>query len=184
MLRTLSGALVATLLCLGAAAPVAAASLGLAVNPAVGFFLTGSVGISDDGADLLIVNDTAAPLGGVGIPDVIDDAFDLFVVGDSLGVAAPAASLFVDGADGSLTGDLLDFAIMSDALELLFSVTQDDFGVFGARVLVVVRGDFANGLEALDASVAINPVAAIPLPASLPLLAGALMLAAAVRRRA
>lgn len=177
---------VALLFCLGLLVPADAdaASLGFVPDPAVGFALDGAVEISDDVGGLLIANAFGAALGASGVAGLTDNAFDLLVVGDSLGGVAPTASLFIDGADGSVTGDLAGYFATSDFIELLFNVTSDDFGLFGGRLLMVVTGDFSAAVFATDASVVINPaVAPIPLPASLPLLAGALAAVAAMRRR-
>jgi hypothetical protein len=181
----LIGALLAAFLCLGSGAPAGAATLGLTVNPAIGFAQSGGVEITDDGVGLLVVNGAGTSLTSFGIAGLASDAFDLLVVGDSLSAATPAVSLFVDG-EGSLAGDLVAFAIAPSLVELLFAVTQDDFGLFGSRVLVVVSGDFSAALESFDGSVSINPVVAVdvPLPASLPVLAVALLGFAAIRRHA
>jgi hypothetical protein len=185
-MRKLIGALAAALLCLGLGAPAGAGPLGVTVNPAVGFAQSGAVEIADDGFGLVIVNGAGAPLTSLGISGLASDAFDLFVIGDSLSAPAAVVSLFVDG-EGSLAGDLVAFALTPSIVKLLFAVTQDDFGLFGSRVLMVVTGDFASGLEAFDAAVTINPVvgvAPVPLPASLPLLAATLVGFAAIRRQA
>lgn len=184
MLRSLLGALSAALFfSVASSAPVTAATLNLAVNPSVGFSLSGDVEIFDDGSALSIVNGSGATLGGFGLAGLTVNAFDLFVTGDSLATASPMLSFFIDGTDGSLAGDLADFALSANLVELLFDVTQDDFGQFGAQVLMVVSGDFSAGLNLSDASVTINPVAPIPLPATLPLLAAALVVAGVIRRR-
>jgi hypothetical protein len=182
-MQKLLGALLAGFLCLAGGAPVGAATLGLTVNPAIGFAQSGGGEIADDGFGLVVVNGAGTSLTGFGIPGLASDAFDFLVVGDSLSAAAPAVSLFVDG-EGSLAGDLVAFAIAPSVVELLFAVTQDDFGLFGSRVLVVVAGDFTTALESFDAAVSINPVVSVnvPLPASLPVLAVALLGLAAIRR--
>lgn len=186
MLRPLLAVLVATLLViLEAGVPARAATLGGAVNPAIGFALGGGVDISDDGTGLTIVNGVGASLAGFG-PSAPGGDFDLFVFGDSLGVAGGAASLFVDGAAGSLEGALVAADVSATAVQLLFDVTLDDFALFGDRVLLVLSGDFSAGLSAAGVSAVINPVAApapIPLPAGLQLLATALAGAALLGRR-
>ena len=183
MLRHLSVALASALVaCLGFAAPAAAASLGVTANPALGFSLTGAVEIADDGTSLVANNAFGGALGSVGIPGLTDNAFDLLIVGDSLDAPSPAASLFIDGADGSVEGELVDFLVGASLINLLFDVVSDDFGLFGAKLLVVVSGDFSVDLIATDASVAINAATPIPAPATLPLLAAALAAGAALRR--
>ena len=182
MSRSTWHALALTLcLCLGLAAPAGAVSALFTVDRGAGFALDGAVEIDDDGTALTILN--AAPLTGFGLTGLTDVAFDLFLTGDSLDALAPGAQLFIDGADGSVTGDLEDFAVSATMVELLFAVTQDDFARFGDRVLMTVTGDFSAGVSDFAASVAINPVTPIPLPASLPLLAAALLGVAALRRR-
>jgi hypothetical protein len=128
-------------------------------------------------------NAAGASLAAFGVPALSGEAFDLFAVGDSLASAAPVVSLFVDGAAGSIEGALTRLHVSADAVALPFDVVRDDVGLFGGQVLMVLTGDFSVGLVATDASVAINPVAPIPLPAGLPLLATALALAAAAARR-
>lgn len=180
MLRILSGALIATVvLFLGFAAPATAATLGLTVKPLFGFSQTGGIEVTDDGADLQILN--AAPLTGFGFPGAGD--FDLFVTGGSLDVASPFVDLFIDGASGSIVGELVDFYVSATFAELLFDIVADDFSLFGPQVLMVLTGDFSNGFNADDASVTINSVAVIPLPATLPLLIAAFAAVAAMRRR-
>ncbi|MBN2629645.1 MAG: hypothetical protein JXR75_03775 [Rhodobacteraceae bacterium] len=182
MFRFLSGALVAaTMFLVGSGAPAAAATLGLTVDPSVGFAQIGATEITDDGASLAIVNGFGMPLAGFGFAG--SGAFDLFVTGDSFDMVAPVASMFIDGTAGSVVGDLLDFALSATVAELLFQIVSDDFSVFGPQVLMVLTGDFSLGFNATDASVAINPVAAVPLPATLPLLLAALGAGAALRRR-
>lgn len=182
MLRILSGTLIATVvLVLGFVAPAAAATLGLTVKPLFGFSQTDRIEITDDGTDLIIGNAFGAPLTGFGFPGAGD--FDLFVTGDSLGVRSPLVSMFIDGGTGSIVGDLVDVYVSVTVAELLFDIVSNDFSLFGPQVLMVLTGDFSRGFNATDASVTINSVAVVPLPATLPLLIAAFGAVAMLRRR-
>lgn len=81
-----------------------------------------------------------------------------------------------------------------DTIEILFSgLTGSAASSFGSSVLAVITGEFGNdetvlfdtGFGSTQASIVINPVdtAVIPLPATLPLLASALLSAFAISRR-
>lgn len=178
-MRNVLGAALAAFLCVGAATPAGAGLLGVTVDPTIGFSLDNAVEITDDGNTLTIVNGAGNPLTSFGIPGVTTNAFDLLVTGESLVAPSPVVELFVDG-EASLAGELVDVALAAGVIELLFSVIEDGFGVFGSEVLMVLTGEWpvaqrlGTPLEVFDASVVLNPVvgeAAVPAPAPLPLLA-------------
>lgn len=155
-------------------------------------------------------NSYSVSVGYVASSDLLDAAgtdFDVFIGGriSAAGVAfdpAPADLLLLDPLDFSplLTGSLSDVRIADDLIELLYDVTADNpaggsYGDFVRATLVFAPGAFTagnalstldgalSGLEAAATLTRVAEIAPVPLPATLPLLLGAIGLAAAVRRR-
>lgn len=155
-------------------------------------------------------NSYSVNAGYVASSDLLDASgtdLDVFIGGriSAAGAAfdpAPADLVLLDPLDFSdlLTGSLSDVRISDDLIELLYDVTEDNSvgGIYGAFVratlafapgtftagsALMVLNDAPFGLEARATLTAVAEVAPIPLPATLPLLLGAIGIVAAIGHR-
>jgi hypothetical protein len=203
MMKTVAAAALVGALATMSAGGASAASLGLAV--AAGPLISGQGDAFHDplglGFDLL-----GAPGGASSSAPAVAIDLDVFVPSAFLDLSGPffGGALFVRRPDFSdfLSGDLVDVGFVTsdqeftDTIELLFgNLGGSAAGAFGTRVLLTLFGEFGmegddpivNGFASFDdpafVSFTIAPIAAIPLPATAPLLLTALVGAGFLARR-
>ncbi|MEI4235187.1 hypothetical protein [Roseovarius sp. D22-M7] len=175
------------------ASSATSATLGLPVLPAPE--ISGSGNAVNDAVILVfdfLAEDavSTAPAAASGLDVRITGLFGLSTA--ALNVGPDPAALFLGGVQADLGYEFS--ASGPDSIEILFSgLSGSAAASFGDSVLAVITGEFGNdetvlfdtGFGSTQASIVINPVdtAVIPLPATLPLMASALLSAFAISRR-
>ena len=156
--------------------------------------------------DLLVATgETTGSVAGAAFYDfgqlfVDDDAFEISIVAtlaadggfDTADASVNNLSYFT--TDGLLEGELVEVAYGADTILALFETTTDDFagapwGDLVRATIDIPSVDWSGGVDLNDlfgfpdADITLDAVSVVPLPASLPLLAGGVALVAAAARR-
>ena len=158
--------------------------------------------------DLLVATgETTGSVAGAAFYDfgqlfVDDDAFEISIFAplaangdfDTADASPNNLSYFIATDDTTLEGELVEVSYGADTILALFETTTDEFagapwGDLVRATIEIPSVDWSGGVDLNDlsaspaADITLDAVSVVPLPASLPLLAGGLALVAAAARR-